>query len=116
MSAPSLDRTIGIALREGFLNGWEHCQWMQRHVGSVDDTGIIAQMRAELAMLKAGVTRIAIHEDNTGLAPAAERYYAIDDATYDGAEDSKNRNMVGRGATKEAALADLLERMEDAGP
>jgi hypothetical protein len=78
---------------------------------------MIAQMRAELAELKGAELKagIVVHEDNTGLAPAAERFYALDDATYDGAEDSKNRNMIGRGATKEAALADLLERMEDAG-
>jgi hypothetical protein len=110
----SSDRAIAIALREGFLNGWEHCQWMQRHVGSVDDTGMIAQMRAELAELRGAELKasIVVHEDNTGCAPAAERFYAIDDATYDGAEDSKHRNMVGRGATPEAARADLLERME----
>jgi hypothetical protein len=113
-----MSRTISIALREGFLQGWEHCQWMQRHVGSVDDTGIIAQMRAELAELKGAELKagIVVHEDNTGYAPRDERFYAIDDATYDGAEDSKTRNMVGTGATPEAARADLLERMEDAGP
>jgi hypothetical protein len=111
-----MSRTISIALREGFLNGWEHCQWMQRHVGSVDDTGMIAQMRAELAALKGAELKagIVVHEDNTGVAPRDERYYAFEDGTYDGAEDSKIRNMVGRGATPEAARADLLERMEDA--
>jgi hypothetical protein len=112
-----MSNTIAIALREGFLQGWEHCQWMQRHVGSVDDTGMIARMRAELAELKGAELKagIVVHEDTTGVAPRDERYYAIDDATYDGAEDSKNRSTVGTGATPEAARADLLERMEDAG-
>ena len=33
---------------------------------------------------------------------------------YDGAEDSGNRCQIGRGPTEEAAIADLLEQLEDA--
>ena len=55
--------------------------------------------------------KIEVHEDNTGYAPAAERFYAIDDDTYDGAEDS--HCPVGTGATPEEAIADLLEQMAD---
>ena len=32
---------------------------------------------------------------------------AVDDDTYDGAEDSSNRNMVGYGRTEAEAIADL---------
>lgn len=33
---------------------------------------------------------------------------------YDGAEDSSNRGQIGRGATEEEAIADLLEQIGDA--
>lgn len=56
---------------------------------------------------------IVVHEDNTGFAPKAERFYAIDDDTYDGAEDSSNRGMVGRGATPEEAIADLQSMFDE---
>ena len=59
------------------------------------------------------MTNIKAFEDNTGYAPRSERYYAIDDDSYDGAEDSRNRNMVGRGSTAAEAIADLLEIMQD---
>lgn len=36
---------------------------------------------------------------------------AIDDDTYEGAEDS--RCPIGRGPTREAAIADLLEQIEE---
>jgi hypothetical protein len=32
---------------------------------------------------------------------------------YDGAEDSGNRGQIGRGPTEEAAIADLLDQIED---
>lgn len=32
---------------------------------------------------------------------------------YDGAEDSSNRSQIGRGATEQEAIADLLEQLED---
>ena len=35
-------------------------------------------------------------------------YQAYDDATYDGAEDSKNRNQLGYGPTPRDAALDLL--------
>jgi len=34
---------------------------------------------------------------------------AIDDDTYDGAEDAPNRHEVGYGATEQEAIRDLLE-------
>ena len=43
--------------------------------------------------------RIVVHEDNTGFAPADMRFTAIDDDTYDGTEDSSNRNHIGYGRT-----------------
>lgn len=33
---------------------------------------------------------------------------------YDGAEDSSTRGQIGRGATEQEAIADLLEQLEDA--
>ena len=36
---------------------------------------------------------------------------AYDEETYDGAEDSSTRSLVGYGATKEEAVADLMEKM-----
>jgi hypothetical protein len=59
--------------------------------------------------------KIVVHEDNTGYAPKYCRFTAIDDDTYDGAEDSRNRSTVGYGATPDEAIADLLEIMLDEG-
>ena len=56
---------------------------------------------------------IQAHEENTGLAPRGERWYAIDHDTYDGAPDG---NCVeGRGSSAKAAVMDLIERMLDDG-
>jgi hypothetical protein len=52
---------------------------------------------------------IVVHEDTTGFAPRDCRFTAVDDDTYDGAEDSRNRATVGYGATPAAAIADLRE-------
>lgn len=38
---------------------------------------------------------------------------AIDSDTYDGAEDSSNRNMVGFGPTKQDAIADLQRLFDE---
>jgi hypothetical protein len=38
---------------------------------------------------------------------------AIDEDTYDGAEDSKTRCQIGYGATEAEAIADLMEILED---
>jgi hypothetical protein len=38
---------------------------------------------------------------------------AIDEDTYDGAEDSKTRHNIGYGATEAEAIADLMEILED---
>lgn len=32
---------------------------------------------------------------------------------YDGAEDSGNRSQIGRGATEQEAIADLIEQIEE---
>jgi hypothetical protein len=32
---------------------------------------------------------------------------------YDGAEDSRTRSQIGRGATEQEAIADLLEQIEE---
>lgn len=58
---------------------------------------------------------IQVYEDNTGYAPKSCRYHAIDADSYDGAEDSKNRSTIGYGATREAAIQDLIEIMLDEG-
>jgi hypothetical protein len=57
--------------------------------------------------------KIVVHEDNTGFAPADCRFYAIDDDTYDGAEDSSNRNHVGYGRTEAEAISDLLRLLDE---
>jgi len=41
--------------------------------------------------------------------PAWATYYAIDDDTYDGAEDSRTRSHIGYGHTAEEAIADWHE-------
>ena len=38
---------------------------------------------------------------------------AIDDDTYDGAEDSSNRNHIGYGRTEAEAIADLLRLLDE---
>jgi hypothetical protein len=38
---------------------------------------------------------------------------ATDDDTYDGAEDSANRNMVGYGFTREEAIEDLKRLLQE---
>lgn len=38
---------------------------------------------------------------------------AIDEDTYDGAEDSRTRGHIGRGATEAEAIADLLDLLEE---
>jgi len=57
--------------------------------------------------------KIVVTEDNTGLAPANYRFTAYDDETFDGAEDSSTRNQVGHGATRIAAIRNLLDLLDD---
>ena len=52
--------------------------------------------------------------DNTGYAPKAERWHAIDMDTYDGAEDA-GRQLVGYGSTEREAVLDLIEQLLDEG-
>lgn len=54
---------------------------------------------------------IVTDEDNTGFAPPDLRWSAIDNDTYDGAEDS--HCPIGWGATEAEAIADLKERLEE---
>jgi hypothetical protein len=61
--------------------------------------------------------KIRVEEDVTGFAPRAERFYAIDDDSYDGAEDAGPRAQAcGRGATPNEAIAALLEILEEMKP
>lgn len=53
--------------------------------------------------------KIRATEDNTGFAPPDSRWSAIDNDTYDGAEDSNH--PVGRGATEAEAITDLKEQL-----
>lgn len=39
---------------------------------------------------------------------------AVDEDTYDGAEDSATRNQIGHGPTELDAISDLLERIGEA--
>ena len=56
---------------------------------------------------------IQAHEDATGYAPKAERWYAIDHDTYDGVPGG---NCVeGRGSSAKAAIMELIEIMLDNG-
>ena len=41
-----------------------------------------------------------------------DQWCAIDDDTYDGAEDSRTRSQIGMGKTEAAAIADLMEILE----
>lgn len=41
---------------------------------------------------------------------------AIDDDTYDGAEDSRTRDQIGYGRTEAEAIADLLQIIEEDTP
>jgi hypothetical protein len=49
--------------------------------------------------------------DETGYAPPEEAWYAYDEDRYDGVPDGCC--TCGIGPTAEAAIADLLEQMED---
>ncbi len=40
---------------------------------------------------------------------------AVDEDTYDGAEDSSTRHQIGYGRTSEEAIADLKLQLEEAG-
>lgn len=54
---------------------------------------------------------IQVFPDTTGYAPADEAWHAYDTATYCGCPDC--RCLVGTGATADAAIADLLEQLEE---
>jgi hypothetical protein len=55
--------------------------------------------------------------DLSGYAPKTEAWHAFDEDTYDADCDQDgffSTSLVGTGATAEAAIADLLEQLEDA--
>lgn len=56
---------------------------------------------------------IRAYPDTTGYAPRDEQYHAIDVDGYDGAPDGP-RSPVGYGPTPAKAIADLVERLNDA--
>lgn len=61
--------------------------------------------------------KIQAFADATGYAPASEAWHAYDTDTYDADCDERgffSNCPVGTGPTAEAAIADLLEQMEDA--
>lgn len=60
--------------------------------------------------------QVKVHEDNTGIAPPDCRWTAIDSDTYDGAPDAGVRRIMGNGTTPEAAIADLLDRLDEGEP
>lgn len=47
-------------------------------------------------------------------APETMRWSAVDDDTYDGAEDSTTRAQIGWGATEQEAIDDLCDQLFDA--
>ena len=50
-------------------------------------------------------------------APIPDRRFdwtAVNEDTYDGAEDSSTRNQIGRGKTERDAIIDLLDILEEA--
>jgi hypothetical protein len=57
--------------------------------------------------------RIEVEEDTSGLAPPERRWHAIDTETWDGAEGSATKHQVGYGATRIAAIRDLLDKLDD---
>jgi hypothetical protein len=60
--------------------------------------------------------KIVAHPDLTGFAPKAESWSAYDENSYDADCDQDgffSTSLVGYGPTAEAAIADLLEQMED---
>jgi hypothetical protein len=52
---------------------------------------------------------IVTHLDTTGYAPVDERWCAYEDSTFDGPG-----SLIGKGATEDAAIADLEQQEEDA--
>ena len=56
---------------------------------------------------------IVTEADTTGYAPRDCRYSAVDDDTWDGAPDSRNRSTIGYGPTPAAAIADLMALLAD---
>lgn len=56
--------------------------------------------------------KIRASEDVTGFAPSDSKWIAVDDDTYDGAEDS--RCPIGWGATEAEAIVDLKEQLGEA--
>jgi hypothetical protein len=60
--------------------------------------------------------RTEVEEDVSGFAPPECRWHAIDAETWDGAADSRTRHEVGYGATRLAAIRDLLDKLGEEEP
>lgn len=58
--------------------------------------------------------KISTHYDPKPIPDRRFDWTAIDDSTYDGAEDSSTRNQIGFGATEADALADLHDKLAEA--
>lgn len=60
------------------------------------------------------VPRIITHYDPPPIPTTRFDWSAVDDNTYDGAPDS--HSPIGHGPTQEAAIADLMEQIEEMEP
>jgi hypothetical protein len=58
--------------------------------------------------------RTEVEEDVSGFAQPECRWHAIDTETWDGSADSTTRHQVGYGATRIAAIRDLLDKLDEA--
>ena len=56
--------------------------------------------------------KIHTHHDRPPVPSRQYDWSAVTD-DYDGAEDSGNRHQIGRGATEQEAINDLLDQLED---
>lgn len=83
---------------EMMVVGPSYCPCCDAEAGPYDTDSLLEEVHG---------VHIAVEEDNTGYAPAAERFSAIDDDTYDGLGSPR-----GTGPTPEAAVADLMEQLE----
>ncbi len=54
-----------------------------------------------------------IRTSNTGAMDVEYAWSAVDDDTYDGTDDSANRNMIGYGKTEVEAIEDLMRLLQE---
>jgi len=77
------------------------------------DSRISAETMGRLGQPQHADRRVSVSFDYPPIPVRDFDWSAVDWNTYDGAPDSGNRHQVGRGRTAEAALADLLDILED---